>query len=160
MIKKDKVFVSYCHDKDQCYRNEFERICIGQLDIMISDSLQKDYMLSSYSPEKKIQIIRDKYLRDSIVTIVLIGNETWKRKDIDLEIFSSLNDIIYNSRSGLIGIILPSFKKNIPKRLLVNINNGFAKLYNWSNNPKEIQNWINEAVQRSEVITPYNSFEI
>ena len=110
MTKRHKVFISYHHDNDQEYRNEFERICSSQFDIMISKSVQDGDISSYSSADNTHRIIRDEYLRDSTVTIVLIGNDTWQRKHVDWEISSSLRHTMFNPRSGLIGIILPSFR--------------------------------------------------
>jgi hypothetical protein len=52
--------------------------------------------------------IREKYLSDSTVTIVLLGNCTWARKYIDWEISASLRNSPVNRRSGLLVYPLPS----------------------------------------------------
>ena len=115
------------------------------------------------------QKIRDEYLRDSTVTVVLIGSETWKRKHVDWEIGSSIRHTEYNPRSGLLGIVLPTYRGpnedmgkynpyTIPPRLYDNIVCGFAQIYNWSENPNDVQSRIHEAfVQRNKVL-PNNSY--
>jgi hypothetical protein len=35
---------------------------------------------------------------------------------------------------------------------------GFAKIYNWSDNPNDVQQWIHEAFKRRNKINPDNSF--
>jgi hypothetical protein len=52
--------------------------------------------------------IRDEYLRDSTVTIVLVGIETKRRKHVDWEIYSSMYDGKVNKKSGILVINLPS----------------------------------------------------
>ena len=52
--------------------------------------------------------IREKYLSDSTVTIVLLGKCTWARKFVDWEISSSLRNDTVNRRSGLLVLPLPS----------------------------------------------------
>jgi hypothetical protein len=164
---RHKVFVSYHHNNDQWYRNKFEEIFSNQYDIMVSKSVQIGDIDSNLPTERIRQKIRDEYLRDSTVTVVLIGSETWKRKHVDWEIGSSLRNTQYNPRSGLIGILLPSYPRTdmtkynpytIPPRLEDNLENGFAKLYNWSDNAYEVQQWIHEAFNRRNKITPDNSF--
>lgn len=54
------------------------------------------------------QIIRDSYLGDSTVTILLVGAETKRRKHIDWEIYSSMIDGAVNKKSGILVITLPS----------------------------------------------------
>lgn len=169
MTLRHKVFVSYHHANDQHYRNQFENLFTNIYDIMVSKSVQIGD-IDPYTPTERIrQIIRDNYLHDSTVTVVLIGTETWKRKHVDWEIGSSILDTKHNHRSGLLGILLPTYQHpngdstkynpyTIPPRLHDNIQCGFAKIYNWSNNPYEVQGWIHEAFQRRNRITPNNSF--
>ena len=52
--------------------------------------------------------IRDEYLRDSSVTILLVGTETKNRKHIDWEVYSSMIDGRVNKKSGILVVNLPS----------------------------------------------------
>ena len=52
------------------------------------------------------QKIRDEYLRDSTVTIVIVGTETKNRKHVDWEIYSSMYDGTVNKKSGILVISL------------------------------------------------------
>lgn len=63
--------------------------------------------------------IREKYLTDSTVTIVLLGGCTWSRKFIDWELSSSLRNDSSNKRSGLLAIPLPSMNNSatLPARV-------------------------------------------
>lgn len=163
---RHKVFVSYHHDKDQYYRNLFEYLFANIFNIMVSKSVQIGDIDSNLKSETIRRKIRDEYLRDSTVTVVLIGSETWKRKHVDWEIYSSIRDTEYNSRSGLLGIILPSYPRKeydpytIPPRLYDNVECGFAKLHNWSENPIKVQEWIHDAFQQRNNIIPDNSFPL
>lgn len=56
--------------------------------------------------------IREKYLTDSTVTIVLLGQCTWGRKFVDWEISSSLRNDTVNKRSGLLVMPLPSMNNS------------------------------------------------
>ncbi len=168
-MARHKVFISYHHANDQYYKNKFEELFSNSYDIMISKSV-KIGDIDEYLPADRIrQKIRDEYLRDSTVTVVLIGSETWKRKHVDWEIGASLRQTQYNPRSGLIGVILPSYPdynsyKNtynpytIPPRLYKNLENEFAKIYKWSENPNEVKKWIEEAFKNRNNIIPDNSF--
>ena len=51
---------------------------------------------------------RDEYLRDSTVTILLVGVETRQRKHVDWELYSSMFDGIQKKKSGILAINLPS----------------------------------------------------
>ena len=95
------------------------------------------------------QKIRDDYIRDATVTIVLIGPCTWQRKHVDWEIGSSIRKTKRNSRCGLLGILLPNhpglWEANaksshlIPPRLARQHWQGddtvCADIYDWPKNP-------------------------
>jgi len=160
-----KVFVSFHHDNDESYREELERILVDS-GISIIKSVQIDDIDENLSADRIRQIIRDRYLRNSTVTIVLVGTQTWQRKHIDWEIGSSIRDTQYNSRSGLLGILLPPHPSygtkfydpnTIPPRLHDNIVCGFAKMYDWTTNKISIHNWIHDAFNRRYTIKPDNS---
>ena len=57
--------------------------------------------------------IRDEYLRDSTVTIVLVGTKTKNRKHVDWEIYSSMYDGTVNKKSGIVVIMLPNTNAQI-----------------------------------------------
>lgn len=166
---RHKVFVSYHHANDQHYRNNFENMFCNLNDIMVTKSVQIGDINPYLKTDTIRQIIRNDYLRDSTVTVVLVGSETWKRKHVDWEISASLRHTEFSSRSGLLGIILPSYQRpynepnryfpnTIPPRLYDNIERGFAKIYGWSEDPHEVQSWIHEAFQRRTKIIPDNSY--
>lgn len=167
---RHRVFVSYYHNDDQDYRNLFEGMFSDYHNIMVSESVEMgDIDDTRLSTDRIRQIIRDKYLRKSTVTVVLVGKHTWQRKFVDWEIGSSLRQTEYNSRSGLLGIILPTYPRppgkpnnyyihTIPPRLHDNIERGFAKIYPWSENPETVQSWIHDAFKRrNENPPPDNS---
>lgn len=168
--QRHKVFISYHHANDQGYRNSFENLFSKEFDIMVSKSVQMGDLDQNLKTEAIRQKIRNEYLRDSTVTVVLIGAETWKRKHADWEIAASIRDTNYNPRSGLLGIILPSYHehygiasgkfnhRSIPPRLSDNIKKGYAKIYEWSKNPKEIQSWIHTAFKDRKTVIPDNSY--
>jgi len=164
---RHKTFVSYHHYNDQYYRDLFESMFQNYYDIMVSKSVQIGDIGDNLSTEYIRQKIRDEYLRDSTVTVVLIGSQTWQRKHVDWEIGSSIRDTRLNPRSGLLGIILPTYPRQdtskydphtIPPRLSSNITCGYAKIYNWGNNPAQVQGWIHDAFNRRKMVNPDNSY--
>ena len=166
MTKVHKVFVSYHHDNDQQYRNQFEEMLENDI---VSRSVDMGDIDPNFKPETIWQKIRDEHLRDSTVTVVLIGTQTWQRKFVDWEIGSSIRHTQYNPRSGLIGILLPTRPdyqqgtfngRTIPPRLYDNYRCEFAHIYDWSTNPSYIQNWIDEAFKRRNQINPDNSRDL
>lgn len=101
---RHKVFVSF-HHEDQGYKDLFVRM-MGD-DIVDKSVEDGDIDDSNIKTETIRQNIRDDFIADATVTIVLIGPCTWQRKHVDWEIGSSLRDTKKNSRCGLLGILLP-----------------------------------------------------
>lgn len=167
MIQRYKVFVSYHHGNDQSYRDAFERMFAGYYNIFISKSVQIGD-INPYLPADTIrQKIRDEYLRDSTVTVVLVGTETWKRKHVDWEIGSSIRQTLHSSRSGLLGILLPthpSYGGNtydpgiVPPRLVDNQRCGYAQIYHWNNNSTAVASWTERAFVDRAKLSPDNSY--
>ncbi len=169
MNNRHRVFVSYYHAEDQDYRERFELLFSDIHDIMVSESVEIGDIDPNLKTETIRQKIRDEYLRDSTVTVVLVGAHTWQRKFVDWEIGSSIRQTQYNSRSGLLGILLPTYRRppgkpnnyyihTIPPRLHDNIECRFATIHNWSDDPYIVQSWIHEAFKRrNENPPPDNS---
>ena len=164
---RHKVFVSYHHTNDQLYRDRFEQLFANTYDILVPRSVQIGNIDPNLQTETIRQRVRDEYIRDSTVTVVLVGAETWKRKHVDWEIASSIRDTKVNPRAGLLGIILPTYPRpsktdyyprTIPPRLYDNIKCGFAKIYDWSEDATAVQSCIHEAFETRNRINPDNSF--
>ena len=164
---RHKVFVSFHHGNDWSYRLAFEQLFANIHDVMVSHSVQIGEIPEFLTTETVRQKIRDEYLRDSTVTVVLIGSQTWQRRHVDWEIASSIRNTQYNPRSGLMGIVLPTYprldptkynKYTIPPRLSDNIECGFASIHNWNANPSVVQGWIHEAFQQRNQVNPDNSY--
>ena len=169
---RHKVFISYHHENDQNYRDKFEYLFSNQFDIMVSKSVQIGDIDPNNNTEYVRQQIRDNYIADATVIIVLIGTETWKRKHVDWEISSAIRKTENNSRCGLLGIFLPSYPldnnkfnhRTIPPRLYDNwnkdnFNNGerYAELHDWTKSPQKVSNWIHEAFKKRDTMNPINN---
>ena len=114
---KHKVFVSY-HHEDQHYKDLFTRMMEGDIvDRSVGDGDIDDRNAKTDTIRQRI---RDEFIREATVTVVLVGRCTWQRKHVDWEIGSSLRDTPRNSRCGLLGIILPNHPDTS----------------RWSNNPR------------------------
>lgn len=176
---RHKVFISY-HHQDQYYKDQFEEYFGSECDSFVSRSVSEGDIDTYLRTETIRQKIRDEFIADATVMIVLIGNGTWRRKHVDWEIGSGLRDTKYNSRTGLIGILLPNYSSavsypltstdlkftsgynqynpyTIPPRLHDNVECGFAKIYSWPNSGADLRNWVHEAFNRREFILPWNS---
>lgn len=106
-MAKHKVFISYHHANDQWAKDELQS-WNEQEDLFIDMSVNSDDVDDSLPTETIRETIRDDYLRDSTVTIILVGTETWGRKHIDWETYSSMFDGTVNRKSGLLVVQLPS----------------------------------------------------
>ena len=162
---RHKVFISYYHE-DQAYKDWFVQM-MG--DDIVDESVEDgDIDDDNLATETIRQYIRDGFIRDATVTIVLIGPCTWQRKHVDWEIGSSLRATRLNSRCGMLGILLPNhpnagaarYSLNlVPPRVADNVggNDPYAVVYNWSSNATEIRNWIHRAFSRRDGTPPDNS---
>ena len=164
-IPRHKVFVSYYHYDDQWYKNLF----VGMMGNDIVDRSVEDGDIDDerLGTETIRQRIRDDFIRDATVTVVLVGPCTWQRKHVDWEIGSSLRDTKLNSRCGLLGILLPSHSDHgqrtynphlLPPRLADNCGQrgDFATVYHWSNDSVAVRRWIHDAFERRTSVHPYN----
>ena len=102
-----KVFISYYHDEDQNYKEAL--VEMGEANgIFIDRSVDTGDIPDNLPAETIRRKIRDDYLRDSTVTIVLVGRNTRRRKHVDWEIHSSMIDGPINKKSGILVVNLPS----------------------------------------------------
>ena len=143
-----KVFVSYHHSNDQ-KKADYLRTKYGDNNTLLDSSLYEAYECSS--DDKILAAIRQNHLKDSTVTIVLIGSETANRKWIDWEICASLRPYGSRSLNGLLGIYLPTAGET-PARLQDNIDSGYAVTMKWENISWQLQSKIDEAYKNREKI--------
>ncbi len=106
-VNLHKVFVSYYHRDDQEYKESLVEYS-DKHGIFVDRSVDTRDIADDLSDERIRETIRDNYLRDSTVTIVLVGTETKRRKHVDWEIYSSMYDGAVNRRSGIVVVNLPS----------------------------------------------------
>ena len=167
LYAKHKVFVSFHHANDRYYRDAFEELFAETADVFISKSVQIGEIPAWLDSDSVRAKIRDEYLCDSTVTIVLVGSQTWQRRHVDWEISSSIRQTKLSTRSGLIGILLPTHPSYytptydagiVPPRLVDNQVSGFAKIYNWTTDPATVAGWIAGAFDRRLKVEPDNSY--
>lgn len=111
MVTRHKVFISYHHELDEEYKAKLLQIN-DQYNIFIDRSVDTGDINPDLSDENIRVIIRDRYLRDSTVTILLVGKETAHRKHVDWELYSSMYDGPINKKSGILVITLPTVAPN------------------------------------------------
>lgn len=102
-----KIFISYHHANDQAYK-EALLIANKTSPIFIDASVDTGDISDDLDDQAIREKIRDEYLRDSSVTLLLVGTETKNRKHVDWELYSSMVDGKRNKKSGIVVITLPS----------------------------------------------------
>lgn len=167
-VKRRKVFVSFHEDADSDLKDEFVDKMRGLIE---HNPVKIDYVRKANRSVGDIQrYIRDEYLADTTVTVVLIGVETWQRKHVDWEIGASLRDTDANGRGGLVGIVLPDHPdyakptkhpRRMPPRLADNLVGAdpYAQLYDWPKpfDADEVAEWIERAYVRRGGDPPINT---
>lgn len=106
-----RVFISYHHANDQAYKEELVKFG-EKFEIFKDWSVDTGDISDDLTDEQIREKIRDEYLRDSTVTILLVGTETKNRKHVDWELYSSMYNGKINKKSGVIVINLPSVNCN------------------------------------------------
>lgn len=110
-----KCFISF-KTEDIAYKNYIR----DELDVdMIDKTLNEP--IDSFNDDYIMRKIREDYLADSTVTIFLIGLRSsenlgyYEQRFIKKELQASLFNGVYNSKNGVLGIVLPSMYDSIYK---------------------------------------------
>jgi hypothetical protein len=154
-MTRRKCFISYHHQDAAEVRAFVDRFS----DVLIAKGIGEgvsddDNFVKSNDTEYVLRSIREKYLSDSTVTIVMIGRCTWERKYVDWEIASTLRHDPNNGRSGLVGVTLPSIANydgtKAPARLQTNAhinetNDGYARWMKYPSSAASLTSWIEDA---------------
>lgn len=156
-VKRHKVFISFHHQQDQAYKDRFVELMKND---MVNRSVGEGDIDANIHIDTVRREIRDRFIADATVTVVLVGRCTWTRKHVDWEIQSSLRDTEHNLRNGLLGILLPDhpdYRKKeydphlLPPRLADNCgedSDPYACIYDWEEDAKAIREWIHRAFKR------------
>jgi hypothetical protein len=151
VVTQRRIFVSYHHDSDRAYYDEFAQIFSGTYEILHDRSV--DRPIGSEDPEYVIRRIRENYLTGSSVTVMLCGRNSWGRKYVDWEILASLNQGM-----GLISVNLPTNLQEsdgsslVPDRFYDNWQSGYALWQQWQKvvgDPLSFRQTIETALRRS-----------
>lgn len=149
-----KVFLSY-HHEDQDEVDRFVKTFDEHHDVFIARALgcMQDDVVNSENPDYVMQRIRDLYLKDSTVTVVLIGKCTWARRFVDWEIQASLRHGEKTIPNGLLGVKLQSYdNKQYPDRLNKNLKpkdseqeDCYARVISYPKDSTTLSKWIEDA---------------
>ena len=167
-LPRHKVFISF-HEKDIKWKEDFVRMMGKRIvDRSVDTGNIDDTGLTTATVRQKI---RDEYIRDATVTIVLIGPRTWQRRHVDWEVGSSIRKTKKNPRCGLLGIVLPNHPNHgrnkkldphlIPPRLADNWteDDSYSLICDWPDPwaPAKIAEWIHRAFVRRDGTPPNNA---
>jgi len=149
---KRRVFMSFCQrNRDEA--DEFIETWAIREGVFTPRALgvsDNDDFINSTNPEYVISQIRQNYLADSTVTIVLIGTCTHSRRYVDWELKASLRSGEVYTPNGLIGILLPSCgdRAHLPPRFAENWSREqecYARYYYYPTTANQLGGWIEDA---------------
>lgn len=147
-----RIFVSYHHDGDQPFYDEFSRVFSDRYEIVYDNSIER--IIDSDDSDYIMRRIREEHLSGSSCTIVLCGAKTPERKFVDWEIKATLD-----KQHGLIGVNLPTIPRTVagkfvlPGRLHDNCVSGYVPWVEWrtlSTRPTDLRVLIEDANSRSK----------
>lgn len=150
-----KCFISYHHDdEDEVQRfiqtfDHDENVLISR---GIGASMAGD-IINSNSNDYIMRRVREDYLRDSTVTIVMVGRNTWGRKFVDWEVATSLRNTASYNRNGLLAITLPSMAGSAGRQLPARVNDnvkgddGYARWWTYPSTTSALARCIDLAYQ-------------
>ena len=117
--RRHKVFVSYYHNDDQFFKDELIKMKFFDTSDYKIKSIFEDYSVGNgdiddtYMTAESIRrTIRDQYMQQATVLILLCGQNTRKRKHIDWEIHTAMYDTDINPKMGILVINLPSIRQS------------------------------------------------
>jgi hypothetical protein len=100
----------------------------------VIDSKNTDYVMRR---------IRELYIRDSTVTIVLVGKCTWARRFVDWEVQASLRQ---PNPNGLLAILIDErIRPPLPNRVQLNKDSGYAAYHFYPDSSAVLGDWIETA---------------
>jgi hypothetical protein len=146
---RHRTFLVY-HADDQAEASAFAQYFDFSGDVFIfhGATLHTDTsLLNSTDTAYILHRLRQIYLLDSVVTLVLIGRCTWASCMVDWQIQASLSQQDVAVPNGLLGIVLPSAGENlaVPLRLQMNLGSGYARIYPYTHRLGTLANAVHDA---------------
>lgn len=154
------VFLSYHHADGDAVADFMQRFGQRLGDVYSVGVSDGDDFVSGCTDDHVLQRIREKYIKDAAVTIVLLGASTWGRRFVDWEIAASIAcGPGLNSRLGLLAISLPdaSGVRRLPPRLEACFSSGDHNAV-WRGEPPsssgELLRWVAQVAASRAAKTP------
>jgi hypothetical protein len=147
---RHKCFLSYHRDdvdEVEKFIESFGEVFIPRV-LGVTD---EDDFIDSADTDYIMDCIREQYLADSTVTIVLVGKCTWARRYVDWEVYSTLRNDKSNRRSGLMAVTLPSVSdetRTLPPRVddnVINQTEGYARWRKYPTSGESLRSYIEVA---------------
>jgi hypothetical protein len=147
---RHKCFLSYHRDdvdEVEAFIESFGEVFIPRV-IGVTDD---DDFIDSTNTDYVMDCIREQYLTNSTVTIVLVGKCTWARRYVDWEVYSTLRNDKSNRRSGLMAVTLPSVAnetRRLPARVednVINQTEGYAEWWKYPVSAEGLRSHIQTA---------------
>ena len=152
---RHKTFISYHHD-DQEEVDKFIETFDHDRDVFIARAVGSDQtmdeLIESDDDDYVMRRIREDHIRDSTVTLVFVGKNTWSRKFVDWELAASLHQ---GSKAGLpngvLAILSPELSEALlPDRFVDNWESGYAKFHPYPKNRTQLSKWVDQAFEARE----------
>lgn len=119
MIDRHKVFISYCHRDEQYYKDYLVNMKRFNIEKFVNESIFDDYSVGdgdiddTNMTDEQIRVeIRDNYIDEATVMILLCGPHTKERKHIDWEIHAAMYHSNDNPQMGIIVINVPTISQS------------------------------------------------
>ncbi len=150
---RHKCFLSY-HSEDEELVADFVSSYGSVFIPKVIGISEEDPLIVNKKTDDIMDEIREKYLSDSTVTIVLLGSCTWARRFVDWEVYSSLRRDKVNRLNGLMAVNLPSIgtsdSTKLPPRVSDNLPKtdgtlAYGRWYQYPTTATELKGWIQDA---------------
>ena len=149
---RHKTFVSY-HGDDHGEVEKFIKTFDQNGDVFIARALGSDQtmdeLIDSENDEYVMRRIREDQIKDSTVTLLFVGKNTWNRKFVDWEIAASLHQgPKAGLPNGVLAILSPELSKAIlPDRFVDNWETGYANFFTYPKSRTQLAKWIEQAFE-------------
>ncbi|MBN8865952.1 MAG: TIR domain-containing protein [Solirubrobacterales bacterium] len=153
---KHRCFISY-HHADEVEVERFINTFDHGHDVFVSRGIGASMpgdVIESTNADYIKRRIREQYLNNTSVTIVLVGACTWSRRFVDWEIAASLRKTATSAPNGLMAITLPSVASNpdreVPARFDDNLDydRGYARWWKYPSSTDSLASMIEDAFRR------------